>query len=118
MKVRIKATGEIINVFRKEYTSGAVAYTDTDTPDCSPFHLLYQEDELDFLPEKESAVLEGWVCRDKDNSLMLFTAEKPERVQDYWDSWDKYYHEIPSPLFPSVTWKSEPQKVKITIEEI
>lgn len=113
MKARIKATGEIIEVSETPYQDLGGRYFDCPEQKC-----YFREDIIDILPEKETAVLEGWICRDEDNSLMLFTAEKPERVQDYWDSWDKYYHEIPSPLFPSVTWQSEPKKVRIVLTPI
>lgn len=116
MKAKIKATGEIITLVNRTRANeqgvlGGFYWVDEQGA-------KYPASDLDFLPEKETAVLEGWICRDKDDSLMLFTAERPERMQGYWDSWDKYYHEIPSPLFPSVTWQSEPKKVKIIIEDI
>lgn len=82
---------------------------------------FYQESDLDFLPEKETAVLEGWICRDKTCDRLWICSEEPQRYSNWWiiDT-DKEYikEELPSNLFPSVTWESEPKKVKITIEEI
>lgn len=87
---------------------------------------FYQESDLDFLPEKETAVLEGWLCRDIYKQLWLFDCkEKPYRVslvseENPPTTWGPTLSKrpLPSPLFPSVTWQSEPKRVRITIEEI
>lgn len=147
MKAKIKATGQIINVFRKEYTSGAVAYIDTNIPDCSPFYHPYREDDLDFdVPEtckeakenaktfafgnenakesrhSETAVLEGYVARDANGDLNLFR-HKPGRVdniaiQGWLSAAGSLLLLLDEKSFPSVTWESEPKKVRITLESI
>ncbi len=125
MKARIKATGQIINVFRKECTSGAVVYEDTNIPDCSPFYHPYREDDLDFLPEKETAVLEGWVARDEEGYINLFQGKPTRDMYDindmtygFWDYSNERHIKLPTDSFPSVTWQSEPKKVRITLEAI
>ncbi len=68
----------------------------------------------------EKAVIEGWVARDKDVShgcdLHLFTKVKPER-RELMSDWVGGLSRIvlDSSLFPSITWESEPQRVRIEI---
>lgn len=82
---------------------------------------FYQESDLDFLPEKETAVLEGWVARDMDGGLFLYPF-KPYR-ESAWFAIPKGVEynaamQIDKSLFPSVTWQSEPKRVRIRIEVI
>lgn len=87
---------------------------------------LYSKADLDILPEKETAVLEGWVARDDSKQLWLFDCkEKPYRVslvseEDPPTTWGPILSKRPLPtsMFPSVTWQSEPKRVRIRIEEI
>lgn len=74
-------------------------------------------EDLDFLPEKETAVLEGWIARDKGGMLRLHYTEPKRTDSGYWQGAFKSSY-LPTSLFPSVTWKDEPKKVKLTIEEI
>lgn len=78
------------------------------------------------LPEQETAALEGWVARNKSNRLQFYPY-LPRRA-NRTDEW-VIDCVTPSPvsfkklglsdsLFPSVTWESEPKKVRITLEAI
>lgn len=115
-KAKIKATGEIITLINRTRANeqgvlGVFYWIDEQGT-------KYPASDLDFLPEKETAVMNGFVARDRNSQLMLFLGNKPIRETDYWDSWDDSYQAMPSDLFPSVTWQSEPKKVRIIIEEI
>ncbi len=81
--------------------------------------------DLDFLPEKETAVLEGWLTRSKSGELILSDSPECKRGGCVW------YHKEGSnvisvselglfsdDIFPSVTWLTEPKKVRITLEAI
>lgn len=81
---------------------------------------LYSKADLDFLPEKETAAIEGYVARDGNGDLYFYD-HKPMRddedmdfVEQNGDAW--FLHKGLN--FPSVTWQSEPKKVRIKIEEI
>ena len=81
---------------------------------------MYAPSELDFLSEKETAVLVGWICRD-NNSLnaQILIGDKPKRTGfGFWENESCDCITLPKDSFPSVTWQSEPKKVKLTIEEI
>lgn len=67
-------------------------------------------------PAKKHAVtIDAWVARDESGELITH-AEKPERYNcGEWDS-NKGMITLDETLFPSVTWESEPKKVKVTIE--
>lgn len=83
---------------------------------------LYSKADLDFLTEKETAVLEVFVARDEDGFISLYQ-NKPTRdeydCRKFWHDDNSESHiELPTDSFPSVTWQSEPKKVKIKIEEI
>lgn len=82
--------------------------------------------DLDFdieeaaLPEKETAVIEGYVARDGNGDLYFYD-HKPMRddedmdfVEQNGDAW--FLHKGLN--LPSVTWQSGPKCVRITIEEI
>lgn len=123
MKVKVKATGEIINVRKVITNIGDELY--------EPLRLewsnvKFKASDLDFLPEKETAVLEGWIARNKTNRLQFYP-RLPRRA-NRTDEW-VIDCVTPSPvsfkklglsdsLFPSVTWQSEPKRVRIKIEEI
>lgn len=66
----------------------------------------------------KKAVIEGWVCRDADGSLNLFTNnDKPEVINgdNYWSIGYGDVSELPEESFPSVTWDNSPRKVRIEI---
>lgn len=65
-------------------------------------------------PTPEKAVIEGYVARDSDIDLWLYKT-KPYRDTDdnMWIS--EAIIDLPSNLFPSITWQSEPRKARIEI---
>lgn len=69
-------------------------------------------------PKKETAVIEGWVARDQSGYLVLHY-KKPHRTygNTKWYS-AQSQKSLPRDSFPSVTWQSEPKKVRITLEII
>lgn len=114
MKAKIRETGEIIEVEESCSYDGELGYWDSRNQD---FH--YPSD-LDFLPEKETPVLEGWVCRD-NNSLnaQVLIGDKPKRTGfGYWENESADCIFLHKDSFPSVTWQSEPKRVRIKIEEV
>lgn len=110
MKARIKSSGELIEVTETPYQDLGGRYFD-----CPEHKCYYREDKLDFLPEKETAVLEGWIVRDGNGSLNLFD-EEPTR-EEWCEMWsDGLDHfGLPYNSFPSVTWQSEPKRVSIEL---
>lgn len=122
VKAKRKADGEIIDVSSVEYTN---VETNVKSRYCSKDGKMYPLSDLDFLPEKETAVLEGFVARDEEGYISLFP-DKPERdmydcndiTYGFWDEANGHHIELPTDSFPSVTWQSEPKRVRIKIEEI
>lgn len=118
MFAKRKSDGKIIEV-REWRGASDVVYSTLDMNE------FYQDADLDLLPEKETAVIEGFVARDEEGYISLFP-DKPERdmydcndvTYGFWDETNGHHIELPTDSFPSVTWQSEPKKVKITIEEI
>ncbi len=114
MKARRLKDNEIVDVIRYEKPINRdEVYVDGKLR-------LYLPSDLDFLPEKETAVLEGWVARDEDGLISLFDTE-PERIADcVWAVYPGHTLGIrlPDDSFPSVTWLTEPKKVRITLEAI
>lgn len=113
MKAIRKSDGKQIEVEEWRGTSDVAYYT-------LNMNEFYQESDLDFLPEKETAVLEGWVARDEDGLIHLFDTE-PERIADC--AWATYPGHslgvrLPENSFPSVTWQSEPKEIRMTLELI
>lgn len=75
--------------------------------------------DLDFLPEKETAVLEGWVARDEAGGIALYHSI-PKRGYIFSGVWvgQRINIMLPTDSFPSVTWQSEPKKVRIALTPI
>lgn len=66
----------------------------------------------------EEVTIDGWVARDSKGTLWI-CSEEPQRYSDWWiiDTDEEYTKkELPSYLFPSLTWQSEPLEVTITIK--
>ncbi len=120
MKARIKATGEIITLANRTRANeqgvlGGFYWIDEQGT-------KYPASDLDFLPEKETAVLEGFVARDKSGFISLFSY-RPDRITKgnlgFWGRSDGFAEiGLPRDSFPSVTWLSEPKRIRITIETI
>lgn len=117
MKARIKATGEIVSVrptySMKDRNDNTIYYTDGNFGE-------WTASDLDFLPEKETAVLEGWLCRDNDSlNAQVLIGDKPIRMElGFWENETCDCITLPTDSFPSVTWQSKPKRVRIKIEEI
>ncbi|MBD5382008.1 hypothetical protein [Clavibacter sp.] len=88
-----------------------------------------QQKALEQLKEQlcnpKQVTIEGWVARDEDGFINLYN-EKPIRdyadrsdvTYGFWDDADGHHLELPTTSFPSVTWNTEPKKVRITITPI
>lgn len=115
MRAKIKATGEIIEVIKLPL--GGFQRKLHDRMQIQ----IFKESDLDFLPEKETAVLEGWVARDKNGIICLYN-KHPERynapINEWGTEYPLQYYQIPDDSFPYVTWLTEPKKVRITLEAI
>lgn len=63
------------------------------------------------------AVISGWVARDKDSNLFIYS-DKPKRVYDgEFSRWEGMYLDtISNSLFPDLTWSDEPQEVEIILK--
>ena len=56
-----------------------------------------------------------WIARDKDGMLYI-SEEKPKLFGDYFDTAiGTFYSEIPSVLFPEVTFENSPQEVELKL---
>lgn len=63
--------------------------------------------------------IEGWIARDKDESLHLFSPEKPKRLyRSYWMNTHLDLCELPKKMFPSLEWKDNPIQVKLLIKKV
>lgn len=82
-------------------------------------HDAYLQGAQDFLGKQESkqeTVISGWVARDWNCHLNLFTHKPMRDSVIRW--WDGEYADInlPSSLFPDLTWDSDPEPVEIIIK--
>ena len=56
-----------------------------------------------------------WIARDKDGTLYV-SEEKPQLYVDYFDTeLGTFYSEIPSNLFPEVTFENSPQEIELKL---
>ncbi|MBD5583791.1 MAG: hypothetical protein HDQ88_01790 [Clostridia bacterium] len=120
MKAIVKSTGEIIKV----ETIQPAIYRDIKTSGID--ERIYYHSELEFLSDTpEKVTLEGWVARDKEFEEDFFSSdiflykEKPIRNENFgvWEH-GVYDFVIPHDSFSSVTWETEPKKVRIAITPI
>lgn len=111
MKAKVIKTEENIDV--EQITEALFR----DTARQGIYERIYEESELEFDKPKES-VVDGWVARDRNGDLSLYRTY-PERQENlgYWRDGNDYW-DFPNDYFPSVTWKSEPLHVKLTITPI
>lgn len=119
MKARIKSTSQIIEVetIYDENSIGNVHFLDTNNN-------KYFLQELDFIdPDSEEETITGWLARDENGDINIFDSVPHKVVGDFWMNQGCYYlmkdlqYENPN-IFPSVTWESDPLKVRITIAPI
>ena len=73
----------------------------------------YQESDLEFLPDTEEVTIVGYVARGANPHHLALYERKPDRLSDIWGF--SHSLQLDPTLFPSVTWDSEPKRVKITI---
>lgn len=64
---------------------------------------------------KKEVTLDGWVARNKNGELW-WHEKNPWRGAEGWIPRNRNIISISNDSFPSVTWESEPKKVKITIK--
>ena len=119
MKARVISTNEIIDVEKREDRVGNIVYVYY----CTQSGESFQDYELEFLSDTpEKVTLEGWVARDEEFDEDFFPTDiflykkKPIRNKNLgtWES-GLYDFAIPHDSFPSVTWETEPKRVKLTI---
>lgn len=72
-------------------------------------------------PKDADTVIQGWVCRDEDNTLTLFYGSNKPSKEDGDDYWSAVYGNaleyLNQNLFPDVKWEdAEPTKVEIIIK--
>lgn len=66
-------------------------------------------------------VIQGWVCRDEDNTLTIFYGSNKPSKEDGDDYWSVVFGDsieyLPQNMFPDVTWDDpEPTRVEIIIK--
>lgn len=112
MKVRIKATGEIVDVTVSYFTFDP----DIETEYTDGNGNYYKQSELEPIPEPlpEETTISGWVARDKGGGIYLHSTE-PVRGANKWYSDNSPYY-LPTESFPSVTWETGSRKVAIEIK--
>lgn len=105
--------------FKNEVFNGNISYSPYGGFDFAfdrAYALGKQEKDAD-------AVIQGWVCRDKEWDKDLFasdlylSAEKPTR-DEYCGVWCNMcaYMPLNTELFPDLTWDSDPEPVEIIIK--
>lgn len=70
---------------------------------------------------KQEIVLSGWVARNKDGLVKLFNKEPKQTLGCIWAVYPGDHGfplRLPDDSFPSVTWQSEPKKVRIELTPI
>ena len=81
---------------------------------------MYAPSELDFnVEEAEEVTIDGWVARNKDNSLYLFKAEPwYNSPRGYWDDhlMSIGCFSIPSESFPHITFDNSPIEITLTLK--
>lgn len=115
MRAKVKATDEIVEIM--DYDDFKVTVYRNDETEFFAQN-EYSRDEVEFLPDiPEEVTIKGWVARDANPHSLYVYERMPERFSDMWGSSHNSIQLDPT-FFPSVTWDSEPQKVKITITPI
>ena len=81
---------------------------------------MYAHSVLDFIVvEAEEVTIDGWVARNKDNSLYLFKAEPwYNSPRGYWDDhlMSIGCFSIPSESFPHITFDNSPIEITLTLK--
>lgn len=111
MKAIRKSDGKVIEVTEKSSWNKEKIYTADG--------IFYRKEDLDFnVEEAEEVTIDGWVARDSNGTLWI-CSEEPQRYSDWWiiDTDEEYTKkELPSYLFPALTWQSDPLEVTVTVK--
>lgn len=102
--------------YKRENLDGEVQWQPVSRYDvfCAAFDRAYalgkQEKDAD-------TVTQGWVARDKDNNLFIYS-DKPKRVYDgEFSRWEGLCLDtISNSLFPDLTWDDDPIEVELIIK--
>ncbi len=110
MKAKIKATGEVVEVEQLTRTTAV----------CLANGKIYNKQQLDINIDspQPTATIEGWVARDGDNLLYFYyTPCRARGKSSHWTSMAVGSpFQLPSNIFPDLTWQDEPIEVEITIK--
>lgn len=82
---------------------------------------IYDEQQLEFETYSPKEItIEGWVARDREHCNLFLYSHKPRRAKKrgYWIYGFESGTLLPIESFPSVTWETEPKKVRITVTPI
>ena len=81
---------------------------------------MYAPSDLDFnVDAVEEVTIDGWMARNKDNSLYLFKAEPwYNSPRGYWDDhlMSIGCFSIPSESFPHITFDNSPIEITLTLK--
>ena len=112
MKAIRKLDGKVIEVREKSSWNKEKIYTADG--------IFYRKEDLDFnVEESEEVTIDGWVARNKDNSLYLFKAEPwYNSPRGYWDDhlMSIGCFSIPSESFPHITFDNSPIEITLTLK--
>ena len=120
-KAELISTGEIVEVYADMDYHGNTTWLDTSTKtEYYPSELKFLPDEVMVTSEEES--IEGWLTRSKNGNLIFSDSSECKRGHCVW------YHKeganvvdlsntglFDNNIFPSVTWETDPFKIKIII---
>lgn len=99
--------------FKRTNLDGEVQWQPVSRYDvfCAAFDRAYalgkQEKDAD-------TVIQGWVARDDDGDLFMYSM-KPKRIRAVWIGVFADFN-LPSYLFPDLTWESDPIEVELIIK--
>lgn len=111
---------DMINLFKDavDFALGKqVAELSQNLPEnCDSTNLVSNDCDAD-------AVIQGWVCRDEDNTLTIFYGSNKPSKEDGDDYWSVVFGDtlehLNQNMFPDVTWNDpEPTRVEITIKRM
>ncbi len=127
-KVSIKRCYEVhINGYITDVCPGEVGSVHLDCGDTVEVYfgdfIILEVNKEDIEPciseEAEEVTIDGWVARNKDNSLYLFKAEPwYNSPRGYWDDhlMSIGCFSIPSESFPHITFDNSPIEITLTLK--
>lgn len=70
--------------------------------------------------DSEDTMIQGWITRDDDDTLMLFVGSQRPFIKTTFNFWgvdtDSPYMELPKSLLPEITRSNSPEEVEIIIK--